>query len=108
MLAKVAKKRASPEQTLQNHRPTVSRNDTADAINLAMTAITKMIEAHTVLILFLDNTLERMLHAEELFLGQVTFKHAELNALAEIFQDLMNTIPPLIIMDVIRDDQVHV
>ena len=67
-----------------------------------------MIEAYTVVILFFDNPVQRMLHAEELFLGQVAFEHAKLNALTEIFQDLVDTIPPLIIVDVIRDDEVHV
>jgi len=49
-----------------------------------------------------------MLHTENLLLSQVTFKYAELNALTEIFQDLVDTIPPLIIVDVIGNDQVHV
>jgi hypothetical protein len=43
-----------------------------------------MIEAHTVLILFFDNPLQRMLHAEELLFCQITFEYAELNALTEI------------------------
>src|SRR6266545_600420 len=67
-----------------------------------------MIEAHTVLILFFDNPLQRMLHAEELLFRQVTFEHAELDALTKIFQGLVDTVPALIVMDVIRHDKVHV
>jgi hypothetical protein len=44
-----------------------------------------MIEAHTVLILFFDNPLERMLHAKKLLFCQVTFEHTELYALTEVF-----------------------
>jgi hypothetical protein len=84
MLGKVAKKRAAPEDVLQYHRPVVSRNDPAKAIDLTLTSITKMIKAHTVLILFFDNPLEGMLHAEELLFCQITFEHTELNALTEI------------------------
>ncbi len=32
-----------------HHWPIVSRNDTADAVDLSLTAITEMIEAYTVL-----------------------------------------------------------
>jgi hypothetical protein len=67
-----------------------------------------MVEAYTVVIFCFDNPVQRMLHAKELLFRQVAFEHAELNALTEIFQDFVDTIPPLIIMDVIRDDQVHV
>jgi hypothetical protein len=49
-----------------------------------------------------------MMHAEELVFCQVTFEDTELNALAKILQGFVNTIPPLIIMDVIGDDHVHV
>jgi hypothetical protein len=43
-----------------------------------------MIEAHTVLIIFLDNSVQRMLHAEKLLFGQVAFEHTELNALTKV------------------------
>jgi hypothetical protein len=66
-----------------------------------------MIEARTIVILFFDNPLQRMLHAKELLFCQVAFEHAELDALTKIFQDLMDTVPALIIMDVIRHDKVH-
>jgi hypothetical protein len=56
-------------EALQNHWPALSRNDPAEAADLSLAAITQMIEAHTVVILFYDNPVERMLHAEELLLG---------------------------------------
>jgi hypothetical protein len=45
-----------------------------------------MIEADTVLMLFLDNPLHYMVHAKELFFRQVTLEHAELTALTKFFE----------------------
>jgi hypothetical protein len=67
-----------------------------------------MIEAYTIVILFFYNPLQRMLHVKELLFRQVAFEHAELDALTEIFQDLVDTVPALIVMNVIRHDKVHV
>jgi hypothetical protein len=101
MLGHSTKKGTSPEEALQNHWPAISRNDAADTIDLSLTVITQMVEAHTVVILFFDDPVERMLHAEELLLSQVALEHAELNALTKVFQDFVDTISPLVIVNVI-------
>ena len=67
-----------------------------------------MIELHTVVILFLDKLVECMLHALKLFFRQVAFKDTKLDAITEIFQHFMNTISLFIVMNIIRDDQIHV
>ena len=90
--------------TLHHNRSIRSGDYPSDPIDLAFASIAEVVEPHAVVILFLDELLQRVLHSQQLLLGQVAFKDTKLNALPEIFQRLVDAVSPLIIADVIRND----
>ena len=68
MLGQDGKKRKTSQPALHHNRSIFPGNDPTDAIDLPLTTITKVIESHTVVIIFFNNSTVVICHGMTLVL----------------------------------------
>lgn len=80
----------------------------ANALDLALAALTQEVETDTVIFIRFNQMIEAVFELEELHLLQLALKHTILHPLAEVLERLEDAAPALIILDVVRDNNKHI